>query len=149
MTKKIAALATGVSIAAVGLIVMLMVSGVLVSSQTIQMSGVIASANIGIYSDSTCIQSLTSMDWGTIEPGGAVTRTIYIKNIGTIPLTLSLATFSWYPSTANAYMTVTWNLENYVLDVGYSKSTTITITTSTIASSITAFGVDIVITGTG
>ena len=149
MNTRIGALAAFVAIATVGLVVTLMASGVLVSSQTIQMSGVIASANLGVYSDNACTQSLTSINWGTLEPGGSVARTIYVKNIGTVPLTLNLAVSNWAPTTSNTYLTVTWNHENYALGVGNSVSVIITMTASASAGSLTTFSVDIVVTGTG
>jgi len=142
-------LTTIVAIAAVGLIATLMASGALIFSQTVHMSGVVASANIGIYSDAACTQSLTTVNWGTISPGNSVTTTVYVKNIGTVPLTLSMAPTNWAPSNANGYLTLIWNRQNNALAVGSSISATLTLTASASAGSLTNFSVDTVISGTG
>ena len=36
--------------------------------------------NLGLYSDSACITTLSTIDWGTITPGNNQTRTVYVKN---------------------------------------------------------------------
>ena len=103
-----------IAIAVTGLFLTLIAAGVLTSSQTVQSSGTVTAVNVGVYSDIGCTQNCTSIDWGTLSPGNSTTRPIYVKNTGTIPITLSMTTTSWVPSNANTYLTVTWNRENSV-----------------------------------
>ena len=48
---------------AVGLMAAMVASGAVVASQTVRTSGILATANLGVYSDSACTQSLSSIDW--------------------------------------------------------------------------------------
>ena len=62
-----------------------------------------------IYSDSLATTELQSIDWGTLSPGETVTKTIYLENVGTTNLVLSLNTTDWVPSNAENYLALTWN----------------------------------------
>jgi hypothetical protein len=119
-------------------------------SQTIPSGGSIAvSPNIGVYSDSTCQTNLTTIDWGTITPGGIITRTIYVKNTGTgTSLSLSMTTSNWNPTTANGPITITWNQIGTILTPGQSVAAVITLTASSTIANITNFAVQITIVGT-
>ena len=59
--------------------------------RAIPSSGMVVAVNVGIYSDAACTLNLTSIDWGNVYPGGSVSRTIYVKNTGNVPMTLSMA----------------------------------------------------------
>jgi len=134
---------------AIGLFVTLLASGALISSRTIASSGVIATTNLGVYSDSACTQSLTSINWGTVSPGGSVARTIYVKNLGTNQLTLSMTGANWSPASADGPITLTWNREGTALGANQVATATLTLRVSSSISGITTFNVNIVITGTG
>jgi len=138
-----------VACVALGLLGSLVASGVLVTSRTIRISGVLASANLGVYSDSACMQSLASVDWGSVSLGGTVSRTVYVKNLGTSQVVLSLTKSNWSPPSANGPVTVSWNREGATLNAGQVASATLTLSVSSSASGFTSFSVDAVITGTG
>ncbi len=148
MAMQKAAIGATIVVAAIGLFLTMLTAGVLTSSQSVQTNGNITAVNVGVYSDSGCTQNLTTIDWGALPPGNTTTRTIYIKNTGTIPVTLSMATSTWVPSNANTYLTLTWNRANYVLNAGASVSATLTLTASSSAGAITTFSFNIIITGT-
>jgi hypothetical protein len=137
-----------IAIAVTGLFLTMLTAGALVSSQTVPTGGTITAVNVGVYTNSACTSNCTSIDWGTLSPGGSTTKTIFVKNTGTIPVTLSMATANWSPTNANNYLTLTWNRANYALAAGSSVSATLTLTASGSAGSITNFSFDIVITGT-
>ena len=106
-----------------------------------------ASANLEVFSDSACAQSLTSIEWGTVSSGNSVTKTVYIKNQGRYPLTLSLITTNWNPSNAQAFITVNWNRESATLAAGRTVSAILTLSASPGASGFTTFGFNVVIFG--
>jgi hypothetical protein len=109
---------------------------------------VTVSANLGVYSDSSCTTPLTTINWGTPTPGASVVRTVYIKNTGTgVSLTLSMAPSNWTPSNANTYMTLTWSPTTSTLAPGASTAATLTLTVSSGITDITDFSVQINITG--
>ena len=110
-------------------------------------SRISSSANLEVFSDSACTQSLTSIGWGTVSSGNSVTKTVYIKNQGRYPLTLSLITTNWNPSNAQAFITVNWNRESATLMAGRTVSATLTLSASPSASGFTTFGFNVVIFG--
>ena len=137
-----------IAVAATGLLLTMVTSGVLVSSQTVTSAGTISSINVGVYSDSACTVNCTSLDWGAVAPSASMTKTVYVKNTGSVPVTLSMATNTWTPSNANSYLVLSWNRANNVVAAGNSLPATLTLTASSAAGSITTFSFNIVITGT-
>jgi hypothetical protein len=136
------------AIAAAAVLLTVTTAGLLSVSQTVPSTGNIASVNVSIYLDSACTQPCTNINWGTLNPGATATQTIYVKNTGTVPITLSLSTSSWSPSNANSYLTLQWNKENTVLNAGASTQATLTLTVASNTGSLTTFSFNVVITGT-
>jgi hypothetical protein len=123
--------------------------GLLTISQTISSSGTISTANVGVFSDSQCTQPLSTISWGSVAPGSSVSRTIYVKNTGDLPLTLSMSTASWNPVAASNSMAITWNREGTVLAAGQIVPAELTLAVDSDISGVTAFSVNIIISGTG
>jgi hypothetical protein len=138
-----------IAIAITGLFLTMITAGALVSSQTVPSGGTITAVNVGVYTNSACTVNCTNIDWGTLAPGASTTKTVYIKNAGTVPVTLSMVASSWVPSNANTYLSVTWNREGYALNPNSSVSATLTLTVSSSVSSLSTFSFNIVISGTG
>ena len=136
-------------IAAIVVLLSLTTAGLLTVTQTISSSGTITALNVGVYSDSAYTQSLTSISWGQIAAGGSASKTIYIKNTGNAPITLSMSTDSWGPSGANGPITITWDKSGASLNVGQSTSAVLTLAVSSSISGITSFSVNIEIIGSG
>ena len=149
MERKNVVIGSTVAIAVIGLFITLLASGAIQTSRTVTSTGIIATANIGVYSDSACTQSLTSISWGTVSPGGAVVRTVYVKNVGTAQVTLSMTKANWSPANANGPITLSWNQEGAVLAANQVANATLTLSASSSISGITTFSMDVVITGTG
>jgi hypothetical protein len=137
-----------VAVTTIALFVSLLASGAATSSKTIASTGIIATANLGVYSDSDCTQSLTSINWGTVSPSGSVSRTVYVKNTGTTQVTLSMTGENWNPTSADGPITLTWNRDGTALDANQVANATLTLSVASNLSGITSFSVDIVITGT-
>ena len=141
-------ISTGViiALAATGIFLSLVTAG-LIATQTVTSNGTVSAVNVGVYSDITCTQNLTSIPWGTLYPGNSTTRTIYVKNTGTLPVTLTMTNGSWVPTTANTVLTLTWNRQSTVLNAGQSISATLTLTAASSTGSLTDFSFNIIITG--
>ena len=118
-------------------------------SQSIPTSGMVMGIGVGIYSDSACTQNLTGISWGLVRPGESVNRTVYVKNTGNAPITLSMAASGWNPLAANGQIIVTWDKESSSLAAGQSAAATIILTVSSSISGVTDFSVNVVITGAG
>jgi len=146
-------LSKGVLIAIVtaGIILTFTTAGLLSINQVVPSSGSISitTVNVGVFSDSSCTHNLTSINWGIISPGDSVTRTIYVKNTGSTPITLSMNAINWNPSGADGPLTLTWNRESTPLTADQVTTARITLSVSESISGINGFSVDIVITGTG
>ena len=149
LKRKKLALGLTVLFAVAGLFTTLFASGVLVTSKTIATSGVLATANLGLYSDSACTQSLGPFNWGTISPGGSAARTFYVKNLGSVQVTLSLSATNWSPASTNGPIALSWNREGARLAANQVTTATLTLSISSSAGGITNFSADAVVTGIG
>jgi len=110
-------------------------------------SGRVRAVNVGVYLDSDCTISCTSINWGNINLGNAVTKTIYIKNLGSTTLSLQLSTINWKPRKAMSLITLSWNLDNYQLSAGKTVPATLTLTAAPNMGSLRDFSFVVVITG--
>ena len=125
--------------------------GALVATRTVPNTGNIRvvtppTVQLGVYKDSGCTTALSSVSWGTLDPGATSTVTIYLKNEGNVPFTLSIGAGNWNPSSAPSYFTLTCSRNGYVLAVGASVQTVLSLTVSSSISGITTFSFDITIT---
>ncbi len=122
------------------------------TSQTLSSTGSIqiqtTTADLGVYSDLGCTTPLTSLSWGTLQPGGIQTQDCYIKNEGTTPLTLSLQTSDWTPANAENYLDLSWNYNGSPIGAGAAVHVTFTLTVDAGIEGITSFSFDITIVGT-
>jgi len=141
-------LSTGVIIAlATTSIFLTLVTAGIIATQTIPSSGTVTTVNVSVYSDSGYTQNCTSISWGSLYPGNSTIKTIYVKNTGTIPITLTMTTDSWVPTDADDYLTLTWNKESTNLGVGESVSANLTLTAASTTGDLSDFSFNIVITG--
>jgi hypothetical protein len=139
------------AIVALAVILSFSTVGLLTVTQTISSNGTVTvtAVNIGVYSDSQCTQTLSSISWGSILAGHSASQTIYIKNTGNTPVTLSLTTNNWSPTGANGPITISWTKEGNSLGSGQILSADLTLAVSSTISGISNFSVNIVITGSG
>jgi len=108
--------------------------------------GVIKTIGAKAYSDSECTQELSSIDWGTLEPGSTKSFTIYIKNEGNVDVTLNLSTENWNPESASNYITISWNYDGSSIAPGQVLQITLNLRVSNSVSGVDNFSFDIVIT---
>ena len=124
-----------------------MVMGTLLGQVTLPNLGTVKAIGVGVYWDSGCTNSVTSTNWGTVEPGSTNDVTVYIKNEGTAGETLSSTAENWSPSTASMYMSLSWDYGGQVIDVGEVVPVTLSLSVSASVTGITSFSFDIVIVG--
>lgn len=116
------------------------------ASKTLSSSGSIqiqTSVGVGVYSNYQCTTPLSSVSWGTLEPGTSKQISCYIKNEGNTPITLGLETSNWNPLTAANYLNLTWNYNNQPINPTNSVAVTLTLAVSPSIAGITTFGFDI------
>lgn len=105
-------------------------------------------AEIGIYYNLGCTYPLTSLSWGTLEPGGSQAIVCYIKNEGTSALTLSMYPSGWDPTEAGNYLTLSWNYNGNPINPDAVVQITFTLSVDASIEDITTFSFDINIIGT-
>jgi hypothetical protein len=140
--------ATIIALTATGIFLTLVTAG-LIATQTIPSDGtVISPVNIGAYTDSQCTQNCTNISWGTLNPNTTTNKTIYVKNTGTVPLTLSMTTESRTPTDADDYLTLTWDQQSTILNPDETTPANLTLSVAADTGDLTSFSFNIVITGT-
>jgi hypothetical protein len=120
------------------------------TTQTLSSTGSIqiqTSAGIGIYQDISCTSALTSIPWGTLQPGESKTFTCYIKNEGSSPTTLSMVANNWTPLTATNYISLDWDYDQQAINPNAVKAVTLTLAISSSTQGITTFSFSITIIG--
>ena len=120
------------------------------TSRTLSSSGSIqiqTSVGLQVYSDAGCNTPLTSLSWGTLEPGGSQNLVCYIRNEGNVAMTLSMYTENWSPANAENYLTLSWNYDSNPIDVDVVVQVTLTLSVSPDITGITTFGFDVSIVG--
>jgi len=127
----------------------LVVSGLLTVSKTLSSTGTVKAINVEVYWDLACTQVVSSIDWGTPEPGDSVSQTVYVKDDGNAPMNVSLSASGWSPVGADAYLGVSWDSEGALIVAGGVLQAVITLDVSSSITGITNFSFDIVIEGTG
>lgn len=106
------------------------------------------SAEIGVYSNFQCTTPLTSLSWGTLEPGESQAIVCYIKNEGDTALTLSMYPSGWNPTEATDYLTLSWNYDGNPISPHTSVQVTFTLSVDESIEGITTFSFDVNIVGT-
>jgi len=117
-------------------------------TRTFSNSGTINGIGVGVYSNLACTNVLTSVSWGTLNPGDTPTQTIYVMNNGTIPVTLTMTYGNWNPASAQSYITLTWNQQSTQLASGSVATAVLTLNVSSSISGVSSFSFDINVTGT-
>ena len=141
-------LSTGaiIALATTGIFLTLVTAGI-IATQTIPSDGTVTTVNVGVYTDSECTENCTAISWGSLYPSNSTSKIVYVKNTGTVPITLTMTGDMWTPTNANDYLTLDWNQQGTVLGVGESVTATLTLTAAVDTGDLQDFSVDIVITG--
>jgi hypothetical protein len=119
------------------------------TSSTISSVGTFKAIGVGVYWNNNLTNSVTEINWGLLEPGDKKSFTIYIKNEGNAPLTLSMSTSNWNPPSVANYLTLTWSYTGQAINAGVTVQLTLTLTVSESVSGINSFNFDIIVVGSG
>jgi len=138
---------TLIAITIAGVLLVAITAGLLTTTQNVPGSGTISAIGLGVYSDSGCTTPLTSISFGSVNPGTQVTQTIYLKNTGNIAENLTMTVSSWSPSNAGTYLTITWSPTTSPLAAGAVTSATVTLAASSSAGALSTFSFNLAITG--
>jgi hypothetical protein len=124
------------------------VSSLYQASSTISSVGTFKAVGIGVYWDEEATRSVEAFDWGSMLPGAEKSFTVYIRNEGVLPLTLSVSTSNWNPTEAADYLTLTCSHSGQTIDTQITVPVTVTLTVSSDIMEINTFAFDITAVGT-
>ena len=99
-----------------GLIIAGAAYATLTSTLIIPNVGTITTIGVEAYWDANATNLVEQIDWGTCDPGATYNKTIYIKNSGNSPCTLSIEVQDWNPENASNYIVLAWNYTSQVID---------------------------------
>jgi hypothetical protein len=90
------------------------------------------------------------VEWGWLNPGEQVTRTLYVFNDGNVPVTLTAVAQNWQPMESPSYLNFTWDKEGALLDAAHGIPVVLTLTVALdIANTtISDFSFEVLMTGT-
>jgi len=125
------------------------VSSAITGNKTVSNSGSVKGVGVGVYSDQSCTNAISSINWGMLDPGSNANKTVYIRNEGNTPATLSMSTSNWNPTNASSYLTLSWNYGGQTLSANQVVQVKLTLSVSASIKGITNFSFDITITATG
>ena len=111
-------------------------------------SAPVETLNVAVYNNLGCNESCSSIAWGTLVPGGSTTKTVYVKNTGTVAAKLNMTTSGLTPPEAAGLIQVTWNSENVILAANGLQTAVLTLHADSSITNITNFNINIIITGT-
>jgi hypothetical protein len=136
-----------VTVATMAVASVVLTYGLLFGSKTITSQGNVHSVGVGVYWENTCVNEVTAIDWGLVEPGASVNVTVYILNDGTVPMTLNMTTDNWDPAAASPDITLSWNCEGSSVSAQSVSQAVLTLSVSPSISNVSSFSFDITITG--
>ena len=119
--------------------------GQLVFRSTISSHGTLKAIGVGVYWDKNCSSSVSSIDWGLVEPGLASKVTVYIRNEGNCAVTLFLGTENWNPENASDYLTLKWDYVDQIISPGETVQVTLSLLASPDVKDIVDFSFDVFI----
>lgn len=110
--------------------------------------GTIASSNIGVYSEPTCSSTLTSLDWGLLYPGLNKTRSIYVRNEGTVDIVLFINATDWTPTTVLNYISLNFDYKTQMIKPEQTMKIDLTMRMFASANELKSFNFNIKIAST-
>jgi len=99
-----------------GLIIAGAAYAAITSTLVIPNVGTVTTVGVEAYWDVNATNPVEQIDWGTCDPGAIYNKTIYIKNSGNSPCTLSIEVQDWNPENASNYIVLAWNYTNQVIN---------------------------------
>ena len=129
-------------------LIIVSVSSVYQTSSTISSVGTFKAIGIGVYWDTQSTKRVDKLDWGLLAAGSQKSFTVYVKNEGALPLTLSVSTSNWDPQVASNFLTLNWNYNGQAVTGGKTLPVVITLTVSDGVSGVDTFNFDVTAVGT-
>jgi len=140
-----------VAVCVLGVLSLIIVNSVAIPTQTRTYGnkGAVRAIGVGVYWDQACINAVSSIDWGIVNPGSNVNKSIYIRNEGNVAAVLSMSVSGWSPVNSSSYLSLGWNYAGTVLSVNQVISARLTLYISSSITGITNFDFGMTLTANG
>ncbi len=104
-------------------------------------------AGLSVYWEEACLNEVPAINWGYIDPGSSSTVTIFVRNEGNVPVSVTLTTDNWSPSPVAPYITFDAVHQGDQLSPQAVLGVDLTLAVSPKITGISDFRFDIVIIG--
>ena len=102
---------------------------------------------IETYWDSKGTNKVSSIEWGSLEPGTQKTVTIFVRNLEKNQIILNYHTSNWMPSEITDYLTLKWDYNGQAIKFREIVQVIFTLVVSENLEASGAFDFDITIVG--
>jgi hypothetical protein len=109
------------------------------SSFNLATYGTLLSPGCAVYSDYACTKPQSQIALNNLEASSSIQQVIYIKNNGTLPITMHLSINGFVPVESVNVFSITWNREDYLLAVNQSVSAMLTLNVAPNTLGVTDF----------
>jgi len=134
---------------AVIIVIVLLATGTILgqfsSFRLIGNRGRVTVKGVGVYWDTNCNSLVSSLDWGSVEPGSIKNQTVFIRNEGNDPSTLFLNTTNWKPPNASDFIELKWDYDGYIVNPQATTEVTFTLSVAPVTEGLKDFNFDIII----
>jgi hypothetical protein len=121
----------------------------LVNTNIISNVSAVEARGVGVYWDSYCRKTVSSIDWGSLTLGSTKNIVVYIRNEVEEPTHLTISTMNWDPLKASDHITLRWDHSGQRMNPDEIIHVTLTLSVSRQIERISSFSFDILITGSG
>lgn len=146
--RAITRVALALALVALTSVVLGTVTSVIQTSRTVSNAGSVKGVGVGVYWNLACTNRTSSINWGLLDPGSNRTVTVYVRNEGNAPATLTKTVQSWNPSTASSYLTLNWNYAGQTLSANQVLQLKLTLLVSSAITGISNFSFDTIVIAT-
>ncbi|PVX24116.1 MAG: hypothetical protein CW691_08490 [Candidatus Bathyarchaeum sp.] len=114
-------------------------------TNVLSVSAVETSNSVQAYWDTTCQNTVHSLDWGNNFAGQTQNFNIYLRNEGDSSIVLDLTTENWLPQTAEQTIKLSWDYNGYSIHKNQVKPIQLALSISPETTGVTNFSFDIII----
>ena len=85
------------------------ITGQAINKTVFTSHGTLQTIGVNAFLDSACTNPVTSLDWGTLQPGNTINKSFYLLNQGNTPVVLQLYAENWNSYSAEQNLVLSWN----------------------------------------
>lgn len=124
-------------------------SGIFYQQILLPSTASVKTLGVGVFWDAAATQVCSYIDWGIIEPGTTVNRTVFIRNQANVPTTLYTFADHWAPPEVESFVTYSWNYSGATMQVDEILPYRLSLAVTPIVVNVTNFSFTITIGVTG